>query len=73
MACAAVTFTQPRRLIQLVKFDFNDPASIVAWYRVHPARHGPMLAALARIQPRWKEPIRLAGELLRATRGQRQR
>jgi hypothetical protein len=48
--------------------DFLDPASIVAWYRVAPERHGPQLAALKRIQPKLAEAITAAGELLRAER-----
>lgn len=48
--------------------DFFDAQSIAAWYRAAPARHGPQLKALARIQPRYKAAIQAAGELLRAER-----
>lgn len=48
--------------------DFLDPVSIAAWFRAWPARHGPQLAALARVQPKYAEAIRAAGELLRAER-----
>lgn len=50
--------------------DFLDPASIVAWYRVAPDRHGPQLVAMAKIQPKYAEAIKAAGELLRAERRQ---
>lgn len=45
--------------------DFFDPASIAAWYRIAPERHGPQLAAMAKIQPQYAQAIRLAGNLLR--------
>jgi hypothetical protein len=48
--------------------DFLDPASIAAWYRVAPDLHGPQLAALKRVQPKYAEAITAAGELLRAER-----
>ena len=34
--------------------DFTNPASIAAWYAVHPAKHGPQLKALARLFPQWR-------------------
>ena len=48
--------------------DFFDPPSIAAWYRAAPARHGPQLAAMAKIQPKYAAAIKAAGELLRAER-----
>lgn len=48
--------------------DFFDPASIAAWYATAPGRHGPQLAAMAKIQPKYAQAIKAAGELLRAER-----
>lgn len=46
--------------------DLTDPASIVAWYRVAPGRHGPQLAVWARVWPQFAAAIKRAGEMLRA-------
>lgn len=48
--------------------DFNDPASIIRWFRQNPKRHGPQLAALARLPlfREFKDTIRLAGSMLKA-------
>lgn len=48
-----------------MKVDMNDPKSIALWFRVNPKRHGPQLAAFARMWPQFSEAIRRAGELLR--------
>lgn len=45
----------------------TDPASIAAWYRQHPKRHGPQLAAMAKLWPAFAGAIKAAGELLRKT------
>lgn len=45
--------------------NLKDPASIVAWYKVNPARHGPQLAAFARLRPQFSCAIKEAGRLLR--------
>lgn len=46
--------------------NWRDPASIAAWYRVHPKRHGPQIAAFARMWPQCAAPIKRAGEMVRA-------
>ena len=50
--------------------DFFDPQSIAAWYATAPSRHGPQLAAMAKIQPKYASAIKAAGDLLRAKRRQ---
>jgi hypothetical protein len=45
--------------------NLKDPASIVAWYRVYPQRHGPQLAAFAKLRPQFAEAIKEAGRLIR--------
>lgn len=47
----------------------RDPASIVAWYRIHPARHGAQLALLAKLRPQFAAAIKTAGQLIRSARG----
>ena len=48
--------------------DLNDAASIAAWYRVWPERHGSYLADWAQRHPRFAGPIAEAGRLLREER-----
>jgi hypothetical protein len=48
--------------------DFNNPASIAAWYAIAPDRHGPQLAAMAKVLPRFAAAIKAAGQLARAAR-----
>lgn len=43
----------------------TDPASIAAWYRIHPERHGPQLATIAKLRPQFADAIKEAGQLLR--------
>lgn len=45
--------------------NLKDPASIVAWYRICPPRHGPQLAAFSRLRPQFADSIKEAGRLLR--------
>ncbi len=45
--------------------NLKDPAGIVAWYKVAPTRHGPQLAAFAKLRPQFADSIREAGRLLR--------
>lgn len=51
--------------------DFNNPASIAAWYAVAPDRHGPQLAAMAKVLPRFAAAIKAAGRQVRAARASR--
>jgi hypothetical protein len=51
--------------------DLTDPASIVAWYRVAPGRHGPVLVVFARLAPQFREHIKRAGDLIRAAKQER--
>ena len=44
--------------------DFKSSASIAAWYRLHPARHGPMLRALRRLWPQFEPVIEDAAKLI---------
>lgn len=48
--------------------DLNDPASILAWYRVWPERHGAMLAEWAQRHPKFADAIKQAGRMARAER-----
>jgi hypothetical protein len=45
--------------------DLNNERSIAKWFRLNPKRHGPQLAAMARLWPQFAEAIRKAGEMLR--------
>ena len=46
--------------------DFKDPAGILAWWRIYPARHGPQIEAFAAIYPQFADSIREASDLARA-------
>lgn len=50
--------------------DLNDSESIVAWFDVHPARHGAQLAALAKLQPAFAPAIKQAGTIIRNRKAQ---
>ena len=43
--------------------NFKDPASILAWWRINPERHGPQLKAIARLRPQFRAAIKRAAEL----------
>lgn len=51
--------------------DFNNPASIAAWYAVAPDRHGPQLAAMAKALPKFAAAIKAAGQQVRAAKASR--
>ena len=51
-----------------VILDLRDPASIAAWYAIAPDRHGPQLAAMAKVLPRFAAAIKAAGQQLRAAK-----
>lgn len=46
--------------------NLTDPASIVAWWQVLPERHGPQLAAFARLRPQFAGAIRAALRRIKA-------
>ena len=43
--------------------NLRDPASILAWHRVNPERHGPQLKAIAKIHPQFRDAIRRAAKM----------
>ena len=43
-----------------------DAKSIAAWYRVNPKRHGPQIAAFAKLFPQFADAIREAGAIIRS-------
>jgi hypothetical protein len=46
--------------------NFNDPASIFAWWQINPARHRPQIEAFAAIYPQFADSIKAAGDMARA-------
>jgi hypothetical protein len=46
--------------------DFTQPESIAAWYRIHPQRHGPQIAAFAKLWPQFAWAIKEAGAIIRS-------
>jgi len=46
--------------------NLGDPASIVAWWKVLPERHGPQLEAFERLRPQFAPPIRAAWRIINA-------
>ncbi|MCV2360384.1 hypothetical protein LNV08_15515 [Paucibacter sp. TC2R-5] len=46
--------------------NLGDPASIVAWWKVLPERHGPQLEAFERLRPQFAQPIRTAWRIIKA-------
>ena len=45
--------------------DFSNTQSIVAWYDIHPRRHGPQLGVFKKIWPRYAQAITEAGLIIR--------
>jgi hypothetical protein len=43
--------------------NLRDPASILAWHRINPERHGPQLKAIARVHPQFRDAIRQAAQM----------
>lgn len=43
--------------------DIKDPASILAWWRIHPERHGPQLKAIAKLHPQFRPAIKAAANM----------
>ncbi|MCV2350314.1 hypothetical protein [Paucibacter sp. Y2R2-4] len=50
----------------LMKLNLGDPASIVAWWKILPERHGPQLEAFERLRPQFAPPIRAAWRIIKA-------
>lgn len=46
--------------------NLSDPASIIAWWKVLPERHGPQLEAFERLRPQFALPIRAAWRSIKA-------
>lgn len=46
--------------------DFNDPASLAEWLRGDPQRSWPLLLAICRVQPRWRDNAFKAREIVKA-------
>ena len=47
-----------------MKFDLNDPRSILAWWRVWPERHSLALQAMSDWHPEFRKPIMEAWRLI---------
>lgn len=46
--------------------DLRSPDSIAAWVRWAPDRHWPLLKAMVKLHPEWRDAARQAAHLLRA-------
>lgn len=47
-----------------MRLNLNNPASIVSWYRQHPKRHGPQIAAFLRMWPQFEASISKARQMI---------
>jgi hypothetical protein len=45
--------------------NWNDPASIAAWWAIFPARHGALIAWKRKHWPEFADSIMAAGQMLR--------
>ena len=52
--------------------NLREPASILAWFKVWPERHGPQLAGMATRHAQFAGAIKEAGKLARSERGSAQ-
>lgn len=46
--------------------DFNDPQSLAKWLSIDPPRLWPLLLAICRVQPRWRDNAFKAREIVKA-------